>query len=234
MNTTSTVRKLYRSRRQKVIGGVCGGFAEYTGMDASLVRVFWVLAALFNGAGIVAYLVCLLFLRENPEVVVEDKPSSPYNSEIAVGLVFILLGAAFLLHNLTGYDWWLPWYWRDIVHVHIREIWPILLIVLGAWILLRSQSEDPAAKPVLTRRFYRSKTERMIGGVCGGLADYWQVDVGLMRVIWVLTSLFINLPAGAIVYILLLVLIPEVHTAPAVNAPPPESTVDQSACNTTA
>ncbi len=233
MNNTSTVRKLYRSRRQKVIGGVCGGFAEYTGMDASLMRVLWVLAALFNGAGIVAYLVCLIFLRENPDVSVETKSPTPPRTEMTIGLVLILVGAAFLLYNVTGFEWWLPWRWHDLVHVHIREIWPILLIVLGAWILLRSRSDDIQEATIQTQSFLRSKTERMVGGVCGGLAEYWQVDVGLIRVIWVLTSLFISLPAGGILYLVLLVLVPEARTGDAPNFEESQHASDNTTCSST-
>lgn len=50
-------KRLYRSREEKIIGGVCGGLAEYLNVDPTLVRLALVLITLFAGAGIIAYLV---------------------------------------------------------------------------------------------------------------------------------------------------------------------------------
>ena len=58
-------KKLYRSRTNKTIAGVCGGFAEYFNVDPTIVRVIWALVAL-SGAGLLAYLVCALIIPENP------------------------------------------------------------------------------------------------------------------------------------------------------------------------
>ena len=55
-------KPLRRSRRHKVIGGVCGGFAEYFNLDVALVRVIWLLIALFGGGGIIAYIICWLVI----------------------------------------------------------------------------------------------------------------------------------------------------------------------------
>ena len=57
-------KKLYRSRTNKTIAGVCGGFAEYFNVDPTIVRVIWALVAL-SGAGLLAYLVCALIIPEN-------------------------------------------------------------------------------------------------------------------------------------------------------------------------
>ena len=45
-------RKLYRSRTQRMIAGVCGGLAEYFNVDATLMRVLFLLLAVFGGSGI--------------------------------------------------------------------------------------------------------------------------------------------------------------------------------------
>ena len=58
-------KKLYRSRTNKTIAGVCGGFAEYFNVDPTIVRVIWALVDL-SGAGLLAYLVCALIIPENP------------------------------------------------------------------------------------------------------------------------------------------------------------------------
>ncbi|HIQ04644.1 MAG TPA: PspC domain-containing protein [Anaerolineae bacterium] len=58
---------LYRSREDRVIAGVCGGLARYLGVDSSWVRLVWILATLFSvGFGIIAYLIALIVLPEEP------------------------------------------------------------------------------------------------------------------------------------------------------------------------
>ena len=51
-------KPLRRVRRNKMIAGVCAGFAEHFGLDLSLVRVIWLLVALFGGGGVIAYVAC--------------------------------------------------------------------------------------------------------------------------------------------------------------------------------
>ena len=50
-------RRLTRSRTDRMIAGVCGGFAAYTGIDVNIVRLVMVLLALLGGSGVVLYLV---------------------------------------------------------------------------------------------------------------------------------------------------------------------------------
>lgn len=51
-------KRLYRSEKDKMLGGVCGGVAEYFGWDPTLVRIAWVIISLIYGAGILLYLIC--------------------------------------------------------------------------------------------------------------------------------------------------------------------------------
>src|SRR6056297_1470342 len=62
--------KLYRSHKDKVIAGVCGGIGEYFDVDPLLVRLIFVLSALFGGSGVFVYLLLWLFIPASPE----DKP----------------------------------------------------------------------------------------------------------------------------------------------------------------
>lgn len=59
-------KKLYLSRTDKKIAGVCGGVAQYLDMDATLVRVIWVMTALFAGWGLLGYLIAWLVIPEEP------------------------------------------------------------------------------------------------------------------------------------------------------------------------
>lgn len=60
-------KKLYRSKDNVEISGVCAGIAEYFGIDATIVRLIWVLGTLLNlFIGIVAYVACVLIVPEDP------------------------------------------------------------------------------------------------------------------------------------------------------------------------
>lgn len=60
-------KKLYRSVTDKKICGVCGGIAAYFGIDSTLVRLAFVLFAIFAGSGLLVYLICALVMPNAPE-----------------------------------------------------------------------------------------------------------------------------------------------------------------------
>ena len=59
-------KKLYRSKSNRMLVGVCAGVAEYFNIDPTVVRVAWALASLFT-AGILAYVVCAFVIPEKPD-----------------------------------------------------------------------------------------------------------------------------------------------------------------------
>ena len=60
-------KKLYRSRTDRKIAGVCGGIAEYFNIDATLVRLLFAAAVILGTAGIWVYVVCALVIPEAPD-----------------------------------------------------------------------------------------------------------------------------------------------------------------------
>ncbi|MGE5586908.1 MAG: PspC domain-containing protein [Clostridia bacterium] len=59
-------RRLYRSKSECMIGGVAGGIAEYFDIDPTIVRILWVLLALADGVGVLAYLIAWIVIPANP------------------------------------------------------------------------------------------------------------------------------------------------------------------------
>lgn len=57
-------KKLMRPREGKKIAGVCQAFANFFGLDVSIIRVVWLLAVLLAGTGFLAYLICWLVIPE--------------------------------------------------------------------------------------------------------------------------------------------------------------------------
>lgn len=60
-------KKLYKSNENKMIEGVCGGIAEFFGIDATLVRLGWVLFCALGGSGFLAYLIAAIIIPRRPE-----------------------------------------------------------------------------------------------------------------------------------------------------------------------
>lgn len=65
---TKPIKRLYRSRKDKVLGGVCAGIADYFEVDPVVIRLIWVIAALISmGLGIIAYLIAWIIIPEEPK-----------------------------------------------------------------------------------------------------------------------------------------------------------------------
>ncbi len=58
--------KLYKSKTNRMISGVCGGIGEYFGVDPTWVRLAWVLFCILGGSGILAYIIALIIIPEAP------------------------------------------------------------------------------------------------------------------------------------------------------------------------
>ena len=59
-------KRLFKSNVNKQISGVCGGIAEYFGIDPTLVRLAWVLFTCLGGSGLLAYIICAIVIPERP------------------------------------------------------------------------------------------------------------------------------------------------------------------------
>ncbi len=216
----ATIRRLYRSVRYKVFGGVCGGFAEYFNIDVVIVRVLWVLFALTGGIGVPAYLICWIIIPQRIDAEIPLPPKS--HTGLVIGIVLVILGIM-LIFSWSG------------LHIYCFPfgqfgLFPFsaIFIIVGLGLLLglalsrnsrptpvpppnASSSEKPdeesAASPELGR-LYRSRDQRVISGICGGLGNYFNLDPTIIRIIWILFA-FGLFGAALLVYIVLIFVIPE-------------------------
>ena len=127
--------RLYRSQTDKVIGGVAGGLGDYLNIDPVIVRILFVLLAVFGGSGVLVYIILWIVIPERKytfgEVKSETGQAETYrprngekrrsNSSLIAGLVLITFGLLFLIDRL------MPMY-------HIWDFWPLLLV--GAGVLM--------------------------------------------------------------------------------------------------
>lgn len=60
-------KRIYRSKGDRMLCGVCGGIAEYFDIDPTLVRLGWALFCALGGSGIIAYIIAAVIIPESPE-----------------------------------------------------------------------------------------------------------------------------------------------------------------------
>lgn len=63
----SDVKRLYRSRKDQMLAGVCAGLGDYLNIDPTIVRLLFVALALAGGPGIIAYLILMVVTPEEPQ-----------------------------------------------------------------------------------------------------------------------------------------------------------------------
>jgi phage shock protein C len=122
---------LYRSARNRLLAGVCGGLGEYFGTDPLLFRISFIFLALAGGLGLVLYLVCWLIIPLartsegddcGPEASGGRTGGDP--SGLALGVALALLGVWLLLHNL------------GLINFKWSLAWPLILIALGLRLII--------------------------------------------------------------------------------------------------
>jgi phage shock protein PspC (stress-responsive transcriptional regulator) len=78
---SENVKKLYRSTSDRMIAGICGGIGEYFNIDSTLVRLIFVLGAIFTGSALFwAYIIMLIVVPEEPQAsqaIIDAPPEEP-------------------------------------------------------------------------------------------------------------------------------------------------------------
>lgn len=133
------------------------------------------------------------------------------------GLVLVVLGVWLLVVRFLG-QFIVPM--RVVFDALGRVAWPLLLIGLGVLLILGARRGSTAPQ-VAGGRLYRSRTDRMIAGVLGGVAQYLGWDATLVRVAYVVLAVATGFGAAVLLYVLAIVLIPEEPLGAPANAPSP-------------
>ncbi|MGC8959813.1 MAG: PspC domain-containing protein [Chloroflexia bacterium] len=201
-------KRLLRSRRDRVIAGVCGGVAHYIGLDPVLVRLLWVVLTLVTGVGpgVVLYLAAIFIIPESQEEEAEMPRRVP--GSVLWGLLLLLVGCYLLWRTFWGEvvvrflpGWAAAW---DFAWGIVRgSAAAVALIGVGLLLLLGLARRGEGA-PALVR----SRQERVLAGVCGGLGRYFRVDPVWVRLGWVLLTLA-SFWVGVLAYLAAALLIPE-------------------------
>ncbi len=147
--------RITKSKTDRIIDGVCGGIAEYFGIDSTIVRLIFVALLFINGIGLFLYIILAIIMpkaekldqspketiRENVQEISEkvkeageglgtafSKKTEEKHSNRAgwLGFILILLGIIFLLKNLNL----IRWFDNDL-------LWPFIIIFIGVWLLIK-------------------------------------------------------------------------------------------------
>jgi phage shock protein C len=144
-------QKLYRSETNRMIAGVCGGLAKFFNVDATLVRLVFLLLFFLGGSGFLLYLILWIIVPQEsqttgtPQEVVQANAqdmaqtarnlgqsvggssgdvaqSAARNGPLIFAVLLIFLGGWFLLQNLF--------------HIDLGQFWPVILIIIGLALLI--------------------------------------------------------------------------------------------------
>ncbi len=157
-------KRLYRSAKSKVFGGVAGGIAEYFDIDPIIIRLLFVIIAFAGGGGAIVYLILWIALplepltsfnynmgsgqpygTENPgEQPASDNStgtSNPFNIPVKnenrnslIGGIVLITLGIIFLAN------------RFIPTIHFRDMWPLALVILGGVLIATSLAERKSEK----------------------------------------------------------------------------------------
>lgn len=207
-------KRLYKSSTDKMVWGVCGGLGAYFNIDPTVLRIAWVGIALITMPvglfiGAVAYLVAGLILPANPneaglietQSLTTDEPlnqEEPMEKDIQSnnmiwGIVLVLL-ALVVLSNIDGLPFHVHWGRGGFASMIT------LVVIFGGvyWVLKNRPQVTELFKGLTDRRLYKSKTNKKLFGVCGGLAESFEVDPTLVRLGWAFAAM---LTGGAAILI---------------------------------
>jgi phage shock protein PspC (stress-responsive transcriptional regulator) len=211
VTTLAQIKRVYKLKEGRIIDGVCGGFAEYVGVEAIWVRVAWAILALAGGIGVVAYgLAMYFFPRAEPGEIKSPVRGHRSAGPLVAGLILLAVGAAIVLRavGILDYGFWGAW------HIAWVILWPLSLIGGGLFLLLVYWRQSSAG----SSRFRRLGWDKMVMGVCSGLGEFFKVDPNLVRLAFVLL-IILSRGIGIIVYIVIGLLTPEVQEGEAGTQP---------------
>ena len=123
---------------------------------------------------------------------------------VVIGIGLVLWGGWWLLNGILAP---LLWPLRAALDAISRIGWPLALIAVGVLIILTARRGDRIG--LQGRRLYRSRTNRMIGGVLAGVADLFGIDPTLLRVVYAALAVFTSFFPAFVLYVIAMIVIPD-------------------------
>jgi len=144
------MKKLYRSRDNKVLAGVCGGIGEYFEIDPVIIRLIWIVLTMIWGFGLFLYIIAIFLIPLEPkEIKIQDVSTSPQESKkdyrhledsdrniviTLLALFFIVLGIMVVVGIVVPSTY----VFRNI----IKGILGVTMIIIGIYLVFRSRKDN--------------------------------------------------------------------------------------------
>lgn len=122
---------------------------------------------------------------------------------VLAGVALLVIGAWLLIERVFG---WLPVSLVRVVTVLAGIGWPLVLVGLGVLLIMKART---GGWNMSGRKLYRSRTDRKIGGVVAGFADYLNVDATLARLVYAVLTLLTGFWPGFLIYVIAMIVVPE-------------------------
>jgi phage shock protein C len=226
----SSAKRLTRSAKDRVFGGICGGLASYLDIDPVLVRVLYVGLTLISGGafGVILYLIAWIIIPLDTGLAQAQllTPGHRMSGRRMLGVLLIVVGAVILLASVLPFSWYFS---------EAQIIGPVILIAAGITLIMWKRDADSKrieyayAPPVQTesesymsgsttnyapgdssastpRRMYRIEKDRKIAGICSGLGEYFNMDPTIIRIFWVMLLLLVG--TGLLLYLIMWFVMP--------------------------
>lgn len=130
--------RFYRDSKNKVLGGVCSGLANYFNLDVALLRVLFVVALLFASFGFWLYIILWVVIPidgQQTETELRSEPVSEVvpatatkSTSLIAGIAVMLIGVIFLINNFIP----IPWVWK---------LWPLILVAIGVVMIVNASKK---------------------------------------------------------------------------------------------
>lgn len=215
-----TAHKLYKSTDDRIIDGVCGGLADYIGLEPTVVRLLLVAFSILSiGAGVIFYIIGMIVIPTRPlDLEGSSEVGGRAQKSAGGGTVTLVLGIIIVIVGVT-----LLFDYYDIMPVTLvfRQFGslalPIIFILIGGALLLgrdRGESKHGDAESegigtgVEKKRLARSVHDKKIAGVCAGLAEYFDVDSTIVRLVFVVLA-FASFGLALVLYVACAFIIPK-------------------------
>ena len=191
--------KLERSRTDVIVTGLCSGIAKYISADPSVIRLIALISLLLGFWSVAAYFVAAFLIPPEESNVVLTKEELLFQRKVnfrtVVSGLMILSGLylGFASIGMFTYD--------RIFILPNSFMFPFIAIVVGVYYLSIMEAKLIENVNDNPKRFERSRSDKLLFGVCGGFAKYLGVESTTVRIIFLLAAL-LTLGIFALVYVL--------------------------------
>lgn len=130
--------RFYRDSKNKVLGGVCSGLANYFNLDVALLRVLFVVALLFASFGFWLYIILWVVIPVDGQQTETELRSEPVSevvpaaatksTSLIAGIAVMLIGVIFLINNFIPISW-------------VWKLWPLILVAIGVVMIVNASKK---------------------------------------------------------------------------------------------